>query len=324
MKKKTIIAAVLMLTLLSGCFKNYDETYPAETSLSETASETTETTAESDPTEGSIDPSDMTMASVDIDSWKITTEQDGKYRQDILFEHEGRRFAGRVFLPESAAGKYPTVVIMGYSPVLSSLVSANKGCIEGITSKGMACIMIEAFGKGDSLGNYEELSIDNVNEILTVFFSYIDKIEGVDNSKVVLWSNTAVGLLPILSMKDKCDKVSAIVMPGPNFLDGAYLRELFPDKEKIADGGSYALYIDQMYDIDAEDFFKEISTKVFVYTAESGDQNGSDMIERYVGYFPDKVWEQTGTNTDYERSLYNGKGVVFDKIMEDLEALFSE
>ena len=327
MKKRSIIAAVLMLTLMTGCFKNYDEvgltdSNPAETTAEATAGSDASSGTEVDPTEGSIDPSDKVLPPVDINEWKITTERENDVQQKILFEKEGSRFVGRLVLPDAAASRLPTVVILEYSPMMPNAFSYNKGTIDGITSNGMACILIEAFGSGDSIGTFESLTFENVNEMLTVFYSNLEKIPEVDSSKTVLWVNSQATLFALYAMQDKSDKVSAIFLPAPFYTDGALLREHYPDRDKIPQDSSYDFYLDQMYDVDAEDFFKNIKTKVYVFLPDFEVPDASEMYEKYTNYFPDKVYETVGKESDYEKGIYKGQGPVFEKIVEDLKAVF--
>ena len=46
------------------------------------------------------------------------------------------------------------------------------------------------------------------------------------------------------------------------------------------------------------------------------------MYEKYTNYFPDKVYETVGKESDYEKGIYKGQGPVFEKIVEDLKAVF--
>lgn len=352
MKKQSMIAMALVLTLLTGCFKNYDEVDVTGADISVTTSasvsDTGDASAENDPTEGSVNPSgDSTLAPVELDAWKMTTESEtdhheeededhdhrkwgnvefeNAHQQKIIFDKEGNRFVGRLVLPEGASEKLPTVVILDFNPSYPNALAYNKDTVKGIVSNGMACFLIEAFGAGDSngtYGTYENLSFDNVNELLTVLFANMDKIPGVDSSNVVLWVNSRAQLFAVYAMQDKCDRVKSIFLPGVVFTDGASLREHYPDKEKIPRDGTYDYYVDQMYDVDAEDFFKNISVKVYAFIPELEDSESVEYYERYMGYFPDKVLEQVGKDSDVEKGIYRGQGVIFEKIIEDLKAVF--
>lgn len=327
MKKQSIIAMALILTLLTGCFKNYDEVDVSVADVSETTSgsvsDTVDTSAGGDPTEGSINPAgDSILAPVELDAWKMTTETENANQQKIIFEKEGNKFVGRLVLPEGASEKLPTVVILDFNPSFPNSFAFNKGTVEGITTNGMACLFIEAFGSGDSTGTYESLSFDSVNEMLTVVFGNMDKIAGVDSSNAVLWVNSQAQLFALYAMQDKSDRVKAIFIPGAYFTDGASIREAYPDKEKIPRNGTYDFYVDQMYDIDAKDFFPNVSCKVYAIIPEIEDNDAIDFFNQYMNYFPDKVFEQAGKNTDFEKGVYKGQGVIFDKILEDLKTVF--
>ena len=326
MKKRSIIAAVLMLTLMTGCFKNYDEvgltdSNPAETTAEATAGSDASSGTEVDPTEGSIDPSGMMLDPVDLDAWTMIVEKENDHQQKVTFEKEGSRFLGRVVLPETAQERVPTVVMLEYSPTIPNVLSINKGAIEGINSNGMGCILIEAFGSGESIGTFESLTFENVNEMLTVLFANMASIPGVDSTKTVLWINNQACLFGLYAMRDKSDKVSAIILPGPFFTDGALLREHYPDREKIPKDGAYDFYVDQMYDVDAISFFKDIKTKVYAYTPDIEDQETIDLYNKYMGYFPDKEFIEVGQGSDYEK-IFKGEGPIFEKMMEDLKVIF--
>lgn len=316
MKRRSIIAAVLMLTLMTGCFTNYDEIGLTDISLEETSAEI------SDATEGSIDPSDMTMAPVDLDAWKMSFESGEGRQQIMIFENNGNRFRARL-VPSALGGETnPSVVILSYSPIISNVYGSLKGSIEGITAKGMNCILIEAFGSGDSFGDFKDYTFENVNELLTVFLANTDKMPGVDSSRIVLWSLNSAGLFPLLAMKDKSDKFTAIVLTDPIFMDGEYLRKAYPDKEKLSNSELKDPYIEMMYDVDAKDFCKDIKTKVYILTAESDLPENVEMYKQYTEYFPDKAWIRAGTQEDYNEYLEKGKGAAFERLTEELTAIF--
>ena len=52
------------------------------------------------------------------------------------------------------------------------------------------------------------------------------------------------------------------------------------------------------------------------------DEKRRKMYEKYTNYFPDKVYETVGKESDYEKGIYKGQGPVFEKIVEDLKAVF--
>ena len=325
MKKKTIVAVALILALLSGCAKDNDSTASSEQSSSETAPETVvETvaeTTESIQTQAPAETTVMTLAEVDTDAWKMTAGKKKDHQQKLKFETNDNEFSVRVLYPESKAKKVPAVIIFNYEdPVSGVHYELYEGCIEALASEGMACFFIEPFGVGETVGGCACPTPDNINEMITVLLANMDKIHGIDSSKIVLWSNSRLELFTLNAMQDKSDKVSAIFLPGTSFLkDGAYIRELIPDKKEA----SADWYIDGMYDVDAEVLFKKIKTKVYIYTPLICDPDEEELCEKYCSYFSDKVLERAGMVSDLNK-VDRGEGEIFEKAVEDLKTLFEK
>ena len=328
MKKKTIIAMALIIALFSGCSTDNGSVSVTEQSTSnttsETVAETTETTTES-TTETSAETSGMTMPPVDTDAWTMTAGKKKDHQQIVTFTKGDSKYADkfsiRVIHPETKAKKNPAVVILNYDdPMTGYFFEAYEGCADGIANEGTACIMVEPFGIEESVCGSSCPTLKNINEILTVLFANMDKIPGIDSSKVIFWSNSNVQLFALNAMQDKCDKVSAIFLPGTDFLyDGACIRKDHPDMKEV----SSDWYAGEMYYVDAKDLFKKIDTKVYIYTPLVGDPDEEKLCEEYSAYFPDKVWERSGMNSDYNM-INIGEGEIFEKAMEDLKTVFGD
>ena len=47
-----------------------------------------------------------------------------------------------------------------------------------------------------------------------------------------------------------------------------------------------------------------------------------EMYKQYTEYFPDKAWIRAGTQEDYNEYLEKGKGAAFERLTEELTAIF--
>lgn len=235
--KRHMLASITVLSLLimGGC------STPAGTDSAETAM----TTAGAENQIG-----DMLMSNQDYSVY------------ETKFERDGKQINGNLYLPNTSAEKYPTVIIShGYEGSHEEMAPYA----EVFAAQGIAAYVFDFCGgsySSRSDGETTEMSVLTEEADLTAVMDGLASIDRIDDSMIFLMGESQGGMVSALAAADQASRVRALVLLYPALVIPDHAREEYSSADEVPETSDLmGMTVGKIYytDVLGMDVYQQIS-----------------------------------------------------------------
>ena len=110
----------------------------------------------------------------------------------------GRRLAASLELPEQASAEPPPVAIFAHGFGSGRMSGRNRAIAERLLARGLAALLIDFTGHGDSEGDVAEATVERMVEDLGAAVDFVETRSEVDSAHVGISGSSSGGIVTVL------------------------------------------------------------------------------------------------------------------------------